>query len=155
MLLTGTLESELGLPEATLCYLSLPSRNSHLGVPPWSCRGSLSSMYIHGNGPGLPGGSSRFSHKAGAPASLPAGLCKKGNPLWLLRKGCALLLLTWPVRGLHPSEWLSNYNSYNLLELGIKGCLEMGSSLQNINTLLVILILSIWFTDSNLITYVS
>lgn len=98
----------------------------------------------------------QVSHETGAPTSLPAGLCKEGNPLWLLRKGCALLLLTWPVRVcIQVSEWASNYNSCNLLRLAIKGCLEICSSLQNVNTLLLILILNIQLTDYNLITYVN
>lgn len=173
MLLTRTWESNLGFARSHL-VLCLPRQgravspqdctsftglwgNSHLRVPPWSCRGALTSMCTHGNGPVVPVGNSRFSHKAGAPAPLPAGLHKEGNPLWLLTKGCALLLLKWPVRGLHPcvSEWVSNYNNYNLLELAIKGCLEICSSLQNVNTILPILILNIQFTDHDLITYIN
>lgn len=169
----GTLESELMFARSPL-VLSLPRPdravspqdcksstglwgNLHVRVPPWSCRGSLTSMWIHGNGPVFPVGKSRFSHKAGAPASLPVELHKKGNPLWLLIKGCASPLLIWPERGLHPnvSEWVSNYNNYNLLELAIKGCLEICSSLQNVNTSLLILILNTQFTDCDLITYVN
>lgn len=169
----GTLESELMFARSPL-VLSLPRPdravspqdcksstglwgNLHLRVPQWSCRGSLTSMWIHGNGPVFPIGKSRFLHKAGAPASLPVELHKKGNPLWLLIKGCASPLLIWPERGLHPnvSEWVSNYNNYNLLELAIKGCLEICSSLQNVNTSLLILILNTQFTDCDLITYVN
>lgn len=78
---------------------------------------------------------------------IPSGCSEKGVPCF-----CSHDL--WGVC-IQASEWVSNYNSYNLLELGIKGCLEMCSSLQNINTLLLILILNIQFTDGNLITYVN
>lgn len=119
----------------------------------------LSHQHLHpGNGPVLPVGNSRFSHKAGALASLPAELHKKGNPLWLLIKECALPLLTWPERGLHPSvsQWVSEQlQQLQPSGLAIKGCLEICSSLQNVNTIFLILILNIQFTDCDLITYVN
>lgn len=119
---------------------------------PWSCRVSLTSMCVHGHGRVFPAGNSRFSHEAGA--SLPAGLHKEGKPLGLLRQGCALLSLTWPVKGLHPrvSDWVSNYNNYDLLELAIKGCLK---SVVLYKTFLLILILNIQLTDRYWITYIS
>lgn len=129
---------ELAPPSAPMILQGL----SHQHLHPWEWN---------------PVGNSRFSHKAGAPASPPARLHKKGNPLWLLIKGCALPSLTWPERGLHPSvsEWVSNCHNYNLLELAIKGCLEICSSLQIVNTVLLILILNIQFADCDLITYVN
>lgn len=74
MLVTGTPESKLGFARSHL-VLSLPRPdraaspqdstsstglwgNSHLKVPPRFCRGSLTSMCVHGNGPVFP-------HKAG------------------------------------------------------------------------------------------
>lgn len=136
----GTSESKLGFARSHL-VLSLPRPdraaspqdctstglwgNSHLRVP-HDPAGALSPACASVGMDLFPAGNSRFSREAGAPASLPAGLHKEGNSLGLLRKECALLSLTWPERGLHPSisEWVSNYNNYNLLELAIKGCLK-------------------------------
>lgn len=152
MLLTGTLESELGLPEATLCYL-FPA-GTHTSECPHDPAGALSAACTSmGMGLGSPVEAAGFHIKLEHLLLFQQGWARRGIPSGCSEKGvpCFCSHDLWGVC-IQVSEWVSDYNSYNLLELGIKGCLEMGSSLQNINTLLVILILSIQFTDGNLIT---
>lgn len=158
MLLTRTLELELGFAKRhlVLSLLSLPCRNPQLRVPPWCCRGSLSSMYIHGNGPVFPVGSSRFHMKLEHLLLFQQGCARRGIPSGCSEKGvpCFCSHDLWGVC-IQVSEWATNYNSCNLLRFAIKGCLEICSSLQNVNTLLLILILNIQLTDCHLITYVN
>lgn len=156
MLLTVCLESKLGFARShlVLSLLSLPCRTAvfyrNVGKlapqsAPMILQGLSHHHGLHGNGPVLPVGSSRFSHKAGAPAFPPANWARREIPT-----GCS-------EKGVHPSvnDCVSNYNSYNLLDLATKECLEICSSLQNVNTLLLKLILNIQFTDCDLIIYIN